>query len=332
VRLRHDKRLFAAILMGGIVNRLQLTAVLGTVALSACSAADDMPPERPPADAGRDTRTTVRTDAPGTDRRDASGGSDADDASTTPEPDVANADASSPPPDVAIPPSDGSSMPPDRSAPPPVDAPLPPPDGTPDQLIVSCLVSFTVHGVVWQAPEAGAGDAQSPGRMVRLVGDATNLGSWAPTAGVPLTEISAGTWSGTANFRDQQLTEFKFVKLQGTTPEWETWLPFDSNRSLRVECFGDAGVAGDAVDATIATDVAGDRAIQDDAPSDAVADRGDSSIDAASDGPTADATPVDATADAIDATAPSDAPVVPVPARGRTYVGVFGVRPLDATK
>jgi hypothetical protein len=319
--------------MGGIVNRLQLTAVLGLVALSACSAAD-MPPERPPADAGRDTRTTVRSDAQGTDRRDASGGGNADDASTTPEPDVANPDAPSPPPDVAIPPpSDGSSMPPDGSGPPPLDAPLPPPDGTPDQLIASCLVSFTVHGVVWQAPEAGAGDAQSPGRMVRLVGDATNLGSWAPAAGVLLTEISAGTWSGTASFRDQQLTEFKFVKLQGTTPEWETWLPFDSNRSLRVECFGDAGVAGDAVDATTTTDVASDRAVRDDAPaSDAVADRGDNSIDAASDGPTGDATPVDATADAIDAAAPSDAMVVPVPARGRTYVGVFGVRPPDATK
>jgi hypothetical protein len=314
--------------MGGIVNRLQLTAALGIVALSACSAADGMPPERPPADAGRDTRTTVRSDAQGTDRRDGGGGSDADDASTTPEPDVANPDAPSPPRDVAIPPPDGSSMPPDGSGPPPVDAP--PPDGTPDHLIASCLVSFTVHGVVWQAPEAGAGDAQSPGRMVRLVGDATNLGSWAPTAGVLLTEISAGTWSGTASFRDQQLTEFKFVKLRGTTPEWETWLPFDSNRSLRVECFGDAG---DAVDAPTATDVAGDRAIQDDAPaSDAVADRGNDTIDAASDGPTADATPVDATADAIDAAAPSDAPVVPVPARGRTYVGVFGVRPPDATK
>jgi hypothetical protein len=298
--------------MGGIVNRLQIIAVLGLVTLSGCSAADE-PADRPPADAGRDTRTTVvRSDGPSADRLDASGGGYADEASTTPEPDVAVPDGPSPPPDAPVPPPDGS--PPDGSSPPPTDAPPPPPmDVTPDQMITSCVVSFTVTGVAWSNPEGGAGDAQVPGRAVRLVGDAANLGTWAPTSGVPLTETSPGTWAGTTTFRDQQLTEFKFVKMEGTTPEWENWLPYDSNRSLRVECFGDAGTLRDANDA--------------DAPL-----ASDGFFDASGDIATTDRGAIDAGADTIDSGAPPDGSVVPVPARGRTYVGAFGVRPADATK
>ena len=323
------------------MNRFQIIAVLGLVTLSACSAADDVPADRPPPDAGRDSRTTVRADGQSTDRLDASGGGYADEASTTPEPDGTAPDAPSPPPDVPDPPSDGQPPPPDGSAPPPIDAPRPPPmDVTPDQVVLSCLVSFTVNGVVWSAPEGGTGDAQSPGRAVRLVGDAPNLGSWAPTGGVPLTEISPGNWSGTATFRDQQLTEFKFVKFEGTTPEWENWLPYDSNRSLRVECFGDAGALRDAsdagADATTVTDGTADRATDGDAPaaSDVAGDvtGTDGAHDAASDATADDGAAMDAAADAVDGGAPSDAPVMPVPARGRTYVGVFGVRPADATK
>ena len=320
------------------MNRLQIIAVLGLSALPGCSAADDVPGDRPPVDAGRDTRTTVRSDAQTSDRLDASGGGYADEAST-PEPDVTVPDVPSPPPDVAVPPSDGSPPPPDGISPPPIDSPPPPPvDVTPDQAIASCLVSFTVNGVTWSTPEGGTGDAQSPGRLVRLVGDAANLGSWMPTAGVLLTEISPGTWSGTTTFRDQQLTEFKFVKLEGATPEWENWLPYDSNRSLRVECFGDAGASDAAdADATTATDGFADRAADADAAatSDVASDQSssDGSIDSAdgagTDAATADGIVTDAPADAG---APSDVRVVPVPARGRTYVGAFGVRPADATK
>jgi len=326
------------------VNRFQIIAVLGLTALPAlpaCSAADDVPGDRPQADAGRDTRTTVRADGPSTDRLDAIGGGYADEASTTPDPDVTVPDAPSPPPDAPDPPTDAPPPPPDGSSPPPIDATLPPPmDVTPDQAVLSCLVSFTVNGVVWSAPEGGTLDAQS-GRAVRLVGDAANLGSWAPSGGVLLTEISSGNWSGTATFRDQQSIEFKFVKFEGTTPEWENWLPYDSNRSLRVECFGDAGVLRDAshADATTVSDGAADRATDGDASS--VSDvAGDATDNDGAHDTTADATAhdgalLDATADAIDAVdagAPSDARVIPVPARGRTYVGVFGVRPPDATK
>jgi hypothetical protein len=321
------------------VNRFQIIAVLGLATLPACSAADDVPGDRPPADAGRDTRTTVRADGQNADRLDASGGGYADEAST-PDPDATLPDVPSPPPDAPAPPSDGQPPPPDGaapprdgSAPPPDDAPPPPPmDVTSDQAVLSCLVSFTVNGVAWSAPEGGTGDAQSPGRAVRLVGDAANLGSWAPSGGVLLTETSPGNWYGTVTFRDQQLTEFKFVKFEGATPEWENWLPYDSNRSLRVECFGDAGVPRDASDADVTTVSDGplDRVMDGDgfAASDVAGDMtGTDANDA-----TADGALLDATADAVDAAAPSDERVIPVPARGRTYIGVFGERPPDATK
>jgi hypothetical protein len=318
------------------VNRLQIIAVLGCVALEACSASDEVT-ERPAADAGRDVKTTARPDVQTADQLDASGGSYADEASTVPDPDVAAPDTTSPPPDDGtVPPPDATSPPSDGTVPPRNDGSLPPPiDAGPDQTVSSCLVTFTVNGVQWALPEGGA-DAQVTGRVVRLVGDATNIGAWAPAAGVVLTETAPGIWSGTATFRDQQLTEFKFVKLEGATPEWESWLPYDSNRSLRVECFGDGGVFADAADAAdgdvfTVTDGATDSATDHDGPpaADVAGDAGAS--DGASDG-SADGGATDANADVQDSGAPGDAGVVPVPARGRAYVGVFGVRPLDATK
>ena len=318
-----------------IVYRLRIIALVGLVALEACSAADDVA-ERPAADGGRDTRTTPRPDVQSADQLDASGGSYADEASTPPDPEDATLDTTSPPGDGALPPPDGST-PPDGTIPPSNDAPPPPLDVTPDQSAPSCVVTFTVNGVRWDAPEGG--DAQVSGRAVRLVGDAANIGSWAPTAGVLLTETSTGTWSGTATFFDQQLTEFKFVKLEGVTPEWETWAPFDSNRSLRVECFGDGGVLRDAADAAADSDAF--------SPSDGTADRSDGDAAAldvfgdgvnsdgtsdAADGASSDAGALDGNSDVQDSRGPGDGRVVPVPARGRIYVGEFGVRPADATK
>jgi hypothetical protein len=308
------------------VNRLSIIALVGVLALEACSAADDVP-ERPD-DAGRDARTIPRADAQSADRLDASGGSFADETSSPPDPDAETPDTSSPPQDSAVPPPDGA-RPPDGTLPPPGDAP-PRLDAATDPTAVSCLVTFTVNGVSWSAPEGGA-DAQGA-RVVRLVGDAPNIGSWAPTAGVLLGETAPGTWSAAATFRDQQLTEFKFVKLDGITPEWESWLPFDSNRSLRVECSADGGVLRDASDvgaandAFTAIDAAADRGA-DGAPPDAAADT--ASSDAAESG-SVDA--ADAARDAQDSSAPGDGGAVPNPARGRSYVGSFGVRPLDATK
>jgi hypothetical protein len=309
------------------VNRLQIIALVGLAVLEACSAADDAA-ERP-VDAGRDTKTaTPRADAPVSDRIDARG-ADAEETSPPPHPDDAAADLTVPPPDVTVPPPDVGSPevgpPLDHTVPPPIDAPPPPPDVMDVAPPPSCSVTFTVSGVQWGTPEGGA-DAQAGARVVRLVGDAANIGSWTPTAGVLLAETSPGTWTGTAVFRDQQITEFKFVKLEGITPEWETWTPFDSNRSLRVECFGDGGTTGDAGGDVVA-DAPFDRADGDGANADAA------SHDATSDAPfSADAVAADADAGAQDAGAPGDVLVVPVPARGKSYTGVFGVRPPDATK
>jgi hypothetical protein len=314
------------------VNRLQIIAVVGFVALEACSAADDAA-ERP-VDAGHDVKSTARPDVQGADGLDASGGSYADETSTPPDPDVDTPDTTLPPPDgTSPPPNDAPPL--DRTTPPPNDAPPPPPlDATMDSTTPSCVVTFTVNGVGWEAPEGGT-DAQTGTRVVRLVGDAANIGSWTPTAGVLLAEMAPGTWWGTATFRDQQLTEFKFVKIDGITAEWETWTPFDSNRSLRVECSGDAGTLRDAADATgndafNIGDGPADRALDGDAPSDVASDiaSSDGMSDAAG---SADAGVVDANPDAQDGGA-ADALIVPVPARGKSYAGVFGVRPLDATK
>jgi hypothetical protein len=221
--------------------------------------------------------------------------------------------------------------------PPPGDAPPPPPfDAGPDLAIPSCLVTFTVNGIRWDAPEGGA-DAQVTGRVVRLVGDAANIGSWTPTAGVLLTETAPGTWSGTATFRDQQLTEFKFVKLDGITPEWENWLPYDSNRSLHVECLDDGGVLRDVAaadgDASTLADGPADRMTGDGTPSNDVgsdATSNDGSGDGAAEGGSNDGGARDGNVQ--DSGVAGDGQLIPVPARGRTYVGTFGVRPPDATK
>jgi hypothetical protein len=330
-----------------IVKRLQIIGILGLLAFQACSAGDEKPDDEDVVDAGRDVKPTPRADAQG-DELDASGGSYADEASVPPEPDAAQPDTISTPGDVIVPPPDvldvqadiavpdGSMPPPDAPPPPPVDAP-------PDQVVATCLVTFTVNGVSWAPPEGGLPDAQVAGRVVRLVGDAVNIGSWAPTAGLLLTETTPGTWSGTTSFRDQQLTEFKFVKLEGATPEWENWLPYDSNRSLRVECEGDAGVLRDAADVTASdatpTDGESDTRGGDATSSDAGGDipNHDGPSDGGADGAASDAT-ADAGADANDGGtlqdggAVSDGPVIPVPARGQRYVGTFGVRPADATK
>jgi hypothetical protein len=336
------------------VKRLPIIALLGLLLLEACSAGGD-PAEHEEVDAGRDAKTTPRADAPA-DQLDASGGSYADEASTPPDPDVVEPDTISPPMDAVVPPPDVPVSPPDApaadgSSPPQPDAPPPPPvDAPPDQAVLSCLVTFTVNGVQWDPPEGGAPDAQVSGRVVRLVGDAANIGSWSPTAGVLLAEIAPGTWSGTATFRDQQLTEFKFVKLEGTTPQWEGWQPYDSNRSLRVECLDDAGVLRDASDVTASDATSTDGSSADGAidaqdggmtSSDALGDTAshdatsDSASDASTDGGAdvpADANDAAPEGGIIDDGSPSDGRVIPVPARGRTYAGTFGVRPGDATK
>jgi hypothetical protein len=115
-----------------------------------------------------------------------------------------------------------------------VDAPGDPP-------IVGCTVDFTVSGVSWD--DNGPPDAADSGlRVVRLVGDASALGAWDPGSGPPMIEKAPGAWSTSVALADHVALEFKFVKVDaGRAPEWEQWPPFDSNRSLLVECSADGG-------------------------------------------------------------------------------------------
>jgi hypothetical protein len=116
-----------------------------------------------------------------------------------------------------------------------------PGDTSSDRPIVGCTVDFTVSGVSWD--DDGAADAGDGGvRVVRLVGDIDALGAWTPSAGLSMIAKAPGAWSTTVRLAQELSLEFKFVKWQsGSAPEWEEWLPFDSNRSLMVDCSLDGG-------------------------------------------------------------------------------------------
>jgi hypothetical protein len=104
---------------------------------------------------------------------------------------------------------------------------------------VTCQVIFAVNGINWEQPEGGiAADASS--HAVYLVGDAPILGAFIPASGVSLTESASDTWTGSVPLLDQLRIEFKFVKIvSGVAPEWEGFGPYDSNRSLIVDCSSD---------------------------------------------------------------------------------------------
>jgi hypothetical protein len=196
----------------------------------------------PEAEASRDApidQGEVRDGANGDDARDATNldanGPDADGSSdgSGGSPDVTSSDA---PLDAAVDgaadASDGATIDAanDRS-----DAA----DAVGDPPIVGCTVDFTVSGVTWDG-----GTAAEDGGMhgVHLVGDVGQLGAWSPDAGRSMTEKAPGAWSTSIVLDDRLIVEFKFVKVRsGAQPEWEQWPPFDSNRSLLVDCGADGG-------------------------------------------------------------------------------------------
>jgi hypothetical protein len=109
-----------------------------------------------------------------------------------------------------------------------------------DPSIVACSVEFTVSGVTWEEDGRADGDGGAPG--VRLVGDIAALGAWAPEGGRAMIEKAPGAWSASVVLFGETVVEFKFVKVYAAgAVEWEQWLPFDSNRSLRVACASDGG-------------------------------------------------------------------------------------------
>jgi hypothetical protein len=116
----------------------------------------------------------------------------------------------------------------------PDEAPL---DALRDPPVVGCSVDFTVSGVTWDT-DPPIGDANARG--VRLVGDIGALGGWEPMWGLLLDENAPGAWSASIPLFDQITVEFKFVKMDsGRAPQWEQWVPFDSNRSLTIDCSSD---------------------------------------------------------------------------------------------
>jgi hypothetical protein len=111
-------------------------------------------------------------------------------------------------------------------------------DMTGDPPIVGCTADFTVSGVTWD----GGATEDSGARVVRLVGDNGALGAWSPEVGPAMSEKAPGAWSVTVALPDKIAIEFKFVKVQSALPpEWEQWLPFDSNRSMSVDCGAEGG-------------------------------------------------------------------------------------------
>jgi hypothetical protein len=109
-----------------------------------------------------------------------------------------------------------------------------------DPPIVGCTVDFTVSGVGWEDDgPIGEGGV----RVVRVVGGLGPLGEWTPAEGLAMIEKAPGAWAASFRVSDGVVFEFKFVKIDGDRPpEWEQWLPLDSNRSLRVDCSSDGGI------------------------------------------------------------------------------------------
>jgi hypothetical protein len=111
-------------------------------------------------------------------------------------------------------------------------------DARTDSLITGCTVDFTVSGVSWDNEEP----VEAGTRGVRLVGDLEAIGAWDTARGLAMIEKAPGAWAASLRFSDGASLEFKFVKIDGgRAPEWEQWPPFDSNRSLRVDCRSDGG-------------------------------------------------------------------------------------------
>jgi hypothetical protein len=119
--------------------------------------------------------------------------------------------------------------------------------------VMTCSVTFTVHGVTFPPPEGGAatdaGDASSP--AVYVVGSDSALGGtipvWTITAGLLLHQepSAADTWTGSVVLTDQEQIIFKFVEVTPENPMgWESLGSPFTNRSLKVDCSLSAVDAG----------------------------------------------------------------------------------------
>lgn len=78
----------------------------------------------------------------------------------------------------------------------------------------SCPVSFTI-----------ANANTVVGQSLRVVGNVTGLGAWAPASGFALTIQGSGAnvpWSGTINLPPGTAVQYKYVKWNGSTATWES--------------------------------------------------------------------------------------------------------------
>lgn len=68
-----------------------------------------------------------------------------------------------------------------------------------------------------------------PGQSLYIVGAPATLGSWDPSAAVPLTQVDASTWTGTATLPGSATVEFKYIRRNADgSVVWES----DPNRSV----------------------------------------------------------------------------------------------------
>jgi alpha-amylase len=67
------------------------------------------------------------------------------------------------------------------------------------------------------------------GQSLFIVGGVPTLGSWDPAAAVPLTQVDAGTWTGTASLPGSAIVEFKYIRKNADgSVVWES----DPNRTV----------------------------------------------------------------------------------------------------
>jgi hypothetical protein len=89
----------------------------------------------------------------------------------------------------------------------------------------SSALTITTLGAGCQVRFTTANANTVVGQSVRVVGNQSALGSWAPASGFGLTAQGSGAnvpWSGTVSLPPGTSIQYKYVKWNGTTASWES--------------------------------------------------------------------------------------------------------------
>jgi len=89
----------------------------------------------------------------------------------------------------------------------------------------SAALAVTTGGATCQVRFTIANAGTVTGQNLRVVGNQTALGSWAPASGFALTIQGSGAnvpWSGTVTLPAGTAVQYKYVKWDGASAGWES--------------------------------------------------------------------------------------------------------------